>query len=180
MNNGRRNCKRCTRWKLAVEFKWRWRVPEYTQKPTIDTVCRSCRRAEERERYANMLPEDKAAKIAKANKRTRERYQAVKQARLIARSDPKFKPGERVDFVPFRMWLLYQFSHNGGLSVKEYATKAGISPDSIRRWLDGFEWRDRSCEPVPIQTIRLRTVEDVTTKLGHPEAVRAIYPFQYD
>jgi hypothetical protein len=172
------------RWLHTTDFKWRWRNPDATWAPTISNTCVVCHRRTERERYRSMDPDVKRAKIDRINERLKERraheQTVIESVRFAAEEKPYFEKRERVDFVPFRMWLLYQFSHNGGKSTKEYAREAGVSPDYLRDWLEGVVWTSRNCEPRPIQTIELKTVENVTTKLGHPEAAYILYPVAYE
>src|SRR6185436_21159085 len=90
---GRRNCAQCTRWKLAIDFGWKWPMKKLgrgmkrrSKTPVIDNNCTVCRREIERERYQSLSPEDRHAKIAAAvasNRARRERQnQQYRRAQL--------------------------------------------------------------------------------------------------
>src|SRR4051812_19517559 len=145
MSTGRRNCKRCTRWKLDTEFKWRWERkpgpsgkrgrpnPRY-DRPVISNICRSCERELQRARYAAMSPEKKRDVGNRSNRRAVERrallIEQIERTRMIhERTDPQWDD-KRVDLVPFRMWILGQIRLSGGM--QQLARRMGMSEKNIR------------------------------------------------
>lgn len=180
---GRRNCAVCGRWRHTVDFKWRWSVPNSKiGKPQIEAVCAACRRQAERKRYSKLTDDEKVARGKKINKQKRERRrleQAQIEVAITQQATSKLAAGT-VDFVPFRMWLLLKSRVNGN-KPRVLSDRAHIHYEKMERWLQGYEWRDGSyCEPTPIRSIPLKDVENVTTRLGEPEAARALYPLSYD
>lgn len=174
---GRRNCTKCGRWRHTIDFKWSWRNPEYRQKPTISSVCDACRRAKERERYHSLPAEERRQRIKDAveSKRRREARRSQQIAAAQERDNAKFNQAGYVDIVPFRMWLLLKARTNGD----DLAQRAKVTSSRLNEWLEGCTWTGHYCEPTPIRSIALRTVEDVTTRLGEPEAAAMLYPLEY-
>lgn len=192
---GRRNCARCTRWRHAVDFKWRWNYKRVkrgaahhkkTKKlrtryptPTIDTVCRWCRNKERREYYASLTTEQKRAKGRRANENARKRRAKweieIHYARMAQDRAKEHYDDENVDIVPFRMWLLGQLKkHN----VEELARKSGVDHVQLRRWANGYEWPNSSCdEPRPIRSVRLSSVDQVGVGMNDPGLLDRLYPY---
>lgn len=90
---GRRNCERCTGWKLAVEFRWRWKKVQgrlkdktldgRTTQPHIDLVCIECRKKEDKARYANLDARKKAKKIKEDAERKRVWQEGATEIRAV-------------------------------------------------------------------------------------------------
>lgn len=194
---GRRICKNCLRWRHATDFKWRWqkkvkRTPEgHTtlksryKTPTIDTVCQVCRREEERERYANLSPEEKANKahraVQHALKRRRAHREQLHYMRLV---QSRRKESNSIgSIVPFRMWLLGRLKNE---TARDIERQTGFDEAQIRRWANGYYWSgedDRgqawaNCEPTPIYTIKLEYVDRVGVGLGEQDLVERLYPYK--
>ena len=182
----RRNCTRCTRWRLAVDFKWRWQKRRNGQRyetPTIDTVCQVCRRQDERDRYARLSDEAKRAKGIRANEQALKRRarleEQVQRARQAAQS---YARGAELDLTPFRMWLLGKARQEGGAVA--LASQIGTDEKNVRRWLHGYDWDNddgwggwAKCEPRAIRTVTIRIVDEVGIALGEPDLLERLYPF---
>jgi hypothetical protein len=186
---GRRNCVRCTRWKLAVDFKWRWRRRRTAGSgpkpraltPTIDAVCASCRRAEERARYWALSEEERRAKGVQANRqavrRQAKQHEVIKRAQRAART-----PRGHLPLVPFRMWLLGKARLEGGTSA--LARQLDMDEKNVRRWLHGYDWDNdegwggwAKCEPRPVYSVDVGTVDAAGVALGEPDLLERLYPY---
>lgn len=187
---GRRNCARCTRWRHDVDFRWRWRKARKVRgkgaRPraavaTVDSVCAACRRTEERYRYHHMTQEEKQQRIKRINAaKVKRRAKLEAQVRQLRRANPRWGD-RRVDLVPFRMWLLAKARQNGGAVA--LATEIGCDEKNVRRWLHGYDWDDEpgqdryTCEPRPIYSINVGTVDSVGVALGEADLLDRLYPY---
>lgn len=191
---GRRNCARCTRWRHTVDFKWRWQRKHYKTRtlrppryrtPTIDTVCKSCRRKQERERYNHLSEEEKRARGRIANKQAQIRRdklneQIARMNQIRAQRTPRWDD-KTVDITPFRMWLLGKSRREGGAAG--LSRQIGTHERNVRRWLDGYDWDQDSghafayCEPKPIYSVTVGVVDKVGVALGEPDLLNRLYPF---
>lgn len=151
------------------------------EKPKISTVCASCNRKRERESYARLTPEQKKAKGDRANKvkakRRRKLEEQIMRARMIHdKKDPKWDD-KRVDLIPFRMWVIGQIRIAGG--IKPLSVRLGVDEAAVRRWANGFEWDETSswCEPHPILTVNVVTVDSIGVKMDDPGLLDRLYPF---
>lgn len=203
---GRRNCRRCTRWKLAIEFNWRWpkhrvttpegsRIPGKTRGtvPKIDSVCAQCRRELERQKYAKLPPEKKEQWIKRAVESKRKQRQAAEDERALARlalaENRRLKyeltglrNGNRLPFIPFRMWLIQRQRE---LGTEVLARRIGYPQTQVEQWLAGFvwdnvgnEWNNRStvhCEPQPIYSIHIDVVDRALLGEG-TTSLETLYP----
>jgi hypothetical protein len=184
---GRRNCKRCTRWKHNVEFRWRWRTRlvagrrRRSSVPTIDVICFACRREEERERYANKTAEEKREIGKRANKNTRDRRQKERElqeslrntVKVLAGTQKKLRGDTLLPLMPFRLWLLSHLKEYGGLAG--LAKRARLSEDTIMPYLEGIWW-ESDCRPHPLDGVRLGFVDSFFTRLEIPDQMVVIYP----
>jgi ribosome-binding protein aMBF1 (putative translation factor) len=187
---GRRNCARCTRWRHDVDFRWRWRkqrkvrgrgVRPRAQRATVDNVCNHCRRVEEQYRYHHMTQEEKQARIKRMNAAKKKRIAKLEeQVRQLRKANPRWG-ANRVDLVPFRMWLLSKARENGGVST--LAQEIGCDEHNVRRWLHGYDWDSEPgpdryrCEPRPIYSINTGTVDSIGVALGEPDLLDRLYPY---
>lgn len=183
------NCKRCTRWRLITDFKWRWRKVRSTkgsrqrhEVPTIDTICESCRRAIERARYhAKSLAERQeiGRRVnAKAQERKqREAARVAEQLRLasITKGLPKSKYGgsEMLPLMPFRLWLLVAIRERGG--VQAFANQIERDESQIRRYAEGIYW-ESDCRPRPVNGVTLDVVDDILSAAGSQYQLGILYP----
>jgi hypothetical protein len=73
------------------------------------------------------------------------------------------------------MWLLGQLKkHN----VEELARKSGVDHVQLRRWANGYEWPNSSCdEPRPIRSVRLSSVDQVGVGMNDPGLLDRLYPY---
>lgn len=184
---GRRNCKRCTRWKLDIEFPWRWQRRKGKRdryaRPVIEGTCHACRREQARERYQARPLEERRAIGRRANENRRKRIeQAREQAHRARRA---YLPGgglAELPLTPFRMWLIGRARANGG--ANSLAREIGVNDEMVRRWLQGYVWDNdpgwggwASCEPRPIYTVGVATVDRVGVALGEPDLLDRLYPY---
>jgi len=195
---GRRNCAICGRWKHAVDYKWLWgkkRVPNIdpdaktktknTRKryptPIIDTVCKSCRREQSRERYRNLTPAQKRKLVRRANanaaKRRAKWEREIHYARMSVDNKRAAPDDENLDVVPFRMWLLGQIRLQGDAST--VARMIGVNEGRVRHLADGYYWSPNgyTAEPIPIRTVRVSTVDIYGLKMGDPGLLNRLYPY---
>lgn len=192
---GRRNCAACGRWKLAIEFYWRWehkrvqidgkvrRATERYKNPAIDNICAECRRAREKARYEALPPEVKKLSIDRTNrahKKRRERWVTeIRFARMAHDARRKqFEDDESVDITPFRMWLVGMIRRHG--SNTRVAEIAKVDEKRIRIWADGYEWFAGHEEPTPVRSVRLSTVDQISIALDDVGLLNRLYPYVED
>jgi len=179
---GRRNCAVCGRWRLIIDFKWRWYKSGHIR--NISTVCVPCINAKGRAYWKKKSKAERSIIGRRNNEQAHARRNRDREA--LAEAEHELAqlraitdiPPNHVDFQPFRMWLLWHVREfRSPNAMAERAHKKAVT---VQDWLNGYEWNDVSCEPVPIRSVKLRDVENVTTYLGHPEAVYGLYPAVYD
>jgi hypothetical protein len=188
----RKNCTKCKRWKLAIEFPWRWKSRGRALAiPYIHSVCSSCKTQKERERYDALTPEEKRAKGKKANRQAYERRhklnaQVVKlKTRVETLEERLDKYRKRVgiakrtydneillDIVPIRMFLIKQARIS---SMKSIARQVGVDESLVRRHVQGFYW-ESSCDPRPVRTVTLSTVDKYLVRLNAEQRLDDMYP----
>lgn len=188
----RKNCTKCGRWKLAIEFPWRWKSRgRVLGIPYIHSVCLTCKSARERERYDSLTPEQKKEKGIKANKQAYERRHKLTarviklEARVETLEERLQKYRKRVginkrthdneillDIVPIRMFLIRQTRM---YSMKEIARQVGVDEAAVRRHVQGFYW-ESSCDPRPVRTVTLSTVDKYLVRLNAEERLDELYP----
>lgn len=165
--------------------KGRGRVDSRSLYATVDNVCRSCRREQERQRYHSLTPEQRHDYGVRANENTAKRkaklLEQVGRARMIQeRKDPEWDDF-KVDIVPFRMWVLGQVRIYGG--TQQFALRLGLDEGLVRRWANGYDWdvdSERSwgqCEPRPIFSVTVATVDKVGVAMDDPGLLERLYPF---
>lgn len=200
---GRRNCSKCTRWRLVTDFKWRWPKRRTTvdvtsglksrglksrrKDPQISTVCNVCARAGERERYHNLTEEERLHRVHKAVQNAKAQRRLLKDQihyAKLAQSRRKRRWDENeVDLTPFRMWLLGRVRANGPPGLRGLASEVGVDEKQLRRWADGYDWDYEigqawaGCEPRPIHSIRPSTVDRIGLGLGEPDLLNRLYPW---
>src|SRR5262245_21156822 len=82
-----------------------------------------------------------------------------------------------LDAVPFRMYLIRQRREFS--DTKAMATAIGVGEQQLRRWLQGYEWINGvGCEPSPIRSVRVRSVDKVGIALGDPGLLNRLYPWK--
>jgi hypothetical protein len=191
---GRRVCAGpCGRWRHTVDFKWRWQKHGRTngnrvrraKRPTIDSVCQPCRRAEERKRYRALSEAERRAKGLRANQQAAARRAkaavAVEMARLSIERRKHLFDDDELDLVPFRMWVLAKARELG--SIQAVADVAGVEEKSMRRWAEGYEWNNGfvgGCLPTPIRSVRMSTVDEVGVAVGEQDLLNRLYPYVED
>jgi len=188
---GRKNCKRCTRWRLLVDYTWRWRLvrskgsgrkPRHI-KPTIDGVCNYCRRIEEKNRYRLKTKEERKEIGRRANenrlKRIKKEQEKLDKTRALVRYQQRELgwENERVSIIPFRMWVIRQIRLRGSLA--NFANEIGYDQSLVGRWANGFYWEPES-HPVPVYSIEIGTVDKVLTAAGASFELSMIYPLKDD
>lgn len=211
---GRRNCSRCGRWRHTVDFKWRWPKRRVTnkpnpnidlavaakvgykvtktralksrrKKPTIGTICASCSRRIERERYNNLSEDERKAKVHQSVENIKAQKARLKEqihyAQLAHHKKRKYRNDQELDLVPFRMWLLGKVRAVGG--IEPLALESRIDEKQFRRWADGYDWDSEigqawsGCEPKPIHSIKMSDVDVIGVALGEPDLLERLYPY---
>jgi hypothetical protein len=189
---GRRNCASCGRWKLAVDFPWRWRRRRTkgsggkarSNVPTVGATCATCLRAQARARYAGLPPAARHAVGVRANGNARKRKDKLEETAKRAARALRQGNGE-LNLVPFRMWMLGKARQEGGASA--LARQLGMDEHNVRRWLHGYDWDNddgwggwAKCEPRPVYTVDVATVDRVGVALGEPDLLERLYPYAED
>lgn len=183
----RRNCKRCTGWKLAVEFRWRWPKIEYKhgrrrKRPVIDTVCIACRNRKERERYHSLSPEEKHAYGQLVNKRAKKRRDQERQLLLRKMRNIKVSSGNAnatyggdpvLPLMPFRLWLI-TYAKNFE-TTQQFADAAQVDESVLRRYMDGIIWEGKD-DPRPVNGITLGNIDEILYNLGQQHQLPILYP----
>lgn len=190
---GRKNCARCTRWRHAVDFRWRWL--KSGAGPYIDKFCIPCRKELDRQAYARMSPAQKQRKIKRDYELKYEARHALDALLAELEQHPKnellrrkiynvnvilnngsgkYKRADHVDITPFRMWILVKVREYG--SAVALANAIGHDEKQVRRWAEGVDWFD-SCDPRPIRGVSLGTVDAIMTRLEIPHVFNELYPF---
>ena len=130
-----------------------------------------------------MTDEEKRAKGIRANEQAaKRRAKLEEQVRRARRAYQKHGNEAELDLTPFRMWILGKSRQEGGAVA--LATQLGIDEKNVRRWLHGYDWDNDDgwgswarCEPRPIRTVSVRTVDEVGIGLGEPDLLERLYPF---
>lgn len=192
----RRNCARCTRWKHAIDFPWRWKTRGVVREiPLIHNVCLVCKSEIENARYHALSPAQKQERGRQANERARQRRWGLQEEveeshKVIAQFQEreeqialykkrvshsrKHNDEIHLDIVPIRMLLLRQARiRDGGAS--EIAALIGVNEAIVRRHLNGFYWEGR-CDPRPIRTLALSTIDRYLVILNAEERLEELYP----
>lgn len=159
---GRQNCKRCTRWRYLSDFKIR--KTKHGEKP--EGVCIVCHRERERERWASRTDAEKKRIMQRINERKAERLRDAKLVKAARWELIGSRRGRLLPVTPFRMWLIGRLRWYGSLAELEQRT--GISYESLKKYIDGFEFENdqRHCEPYPVLTVPLTLVDKALTNEG--------------
>lgn len=187
---GRRNCKVCGRWRLATDYRWRWHKHRRkgargrqarSNRPTVGTVCMVCLRQMERARYAALAPAARQAVGVRANDNARKRKEKMEETAKRAARVLRHGNGQ-LDLTPFRMWLLGKARQEGGAVA--LGSQMGMDEKNVRRWLHGYDWDNdegwggwAKCEPRPVYTVDVATVDRVGVALGEPDLLDRLYPY---
>lgn len=193
MGVGRKNCKRCGRWRHLVDFRWRWRRSRLKQdrqrseakrprsdKPYIDTVCSYCRREAERNRYHSKSIEERRIIGIRANRNRRKREIRLNDDILLAQAEiKKLRVQMGVDrklvpLLPFRLWLVEQQRILG--TARAVARMIGYDEEQVRRWMNGYLWE--AGRPIPINSIHLEIVDNSLVAAGQQHRLGELYPIK--
>lgn len=179
----RRNCARCTRWKHAVDFPWRWKARgKELQIPHISNVCLVCKSELGKASYNKLSPEEKKARGRRANEQARKRRQrleALVQERLAAYNKRFGRPVDHrgpdlmLELLPFRMFLLRYRKKLG--STKRLAYILVMDHSRVTRLLNGYTDHDNG-SVVPIRQVSLATVDRALVMLEAEERLEDLYP----
>lgn len=200
LNLSRRNCKRCTRWRHAIDFPWRWRARgKSLDIPYISNVCNVCKTELERKRYLNLTADQKYDRGARANQLAKERrlkmeaelasqLSAVieRERRIEALNDRIAALKQRVgrphtqikgelvlDILPVRMFLVKQRKWHG--STATLASRLDMDASRLDRLLNGYS-HSTNGGVTPIRSISLALVDQILVKLEASERVEDLYP----
>jgi hypothetical protein len=184
-NYRRRNVKPGEKAKNGIKTK---RLKSRYPTPIVDTVCRRCRSDMEKTRYRSLPPERKRERAQRSNANTRLRKQKLEEqiryARMAHRNHSRnYVDNESYEITPFRMWLLRQVRMIG--TVESFATSYGLDAREVRRFCDGFIWEGTrglssgwdGCEPTPIQSVTLSTVDRYGVAVDDPGLLDRLYPY---
>jgi len=97
----------------------------------------------------------------------------VVERNMTRQKESGFRKGH-VDFVPFRMWVLFQIKMIG---AKELARRIDVSEGLVNKWARGYAWERSGCEPTPIRSIELTTVDVVATRFEDTGLLNRLYPY---
>lgn len=126
---GRRNCSRCTRWRLISDFppgRAKRRDGTPIDPPQLSAWCAPCRREDCRRRNR-----ERAAARDARRQETRAR-QARAPAIALARARRAVASGESLWASPFRDWILEEV-RSGRWEWKQLAGLAGVDESNLRR-----------------------------------------------
>lgn len=70
------------------------------------------------------------------------------------------------------MWFLGQIK---GRELYEVAKNLSIDEAQVRRWVNGYDWDSKNCEPRPIRYVRLSTVDKISIEMGDPGMLNRLY-----
>lgn len=183
----RRNCRKCGRWKHAIDFPWRWKARgKVLEIPYIHSTCSVCKKEKERKRYNELSDEERREKGRKANAQAYERRYALEkkiltlQERIKKYKERLGRQGTRVDgdllldLLPLRMFLLRQARILDG-GVSEIARRLEVDEARVRRHVDGFYWVG-DCKPRPVRQVTFSVVDEYLVRLNAEERLEDLYP----
>jgi hypothetical protein len=177
---GRRNCSRCGRWRLVIDFR-ATRRNENGEVVILNSWCNHCHREESRSRAK--LPKTKR-RIAtdRSNKRAHYRRKHGKGV-LDGRSKPRtptFRQNVSVDRLPFARWLKQRIDRYG-IGYVEQMTK--MPQREISRIVNGYDKsghhrkRDGKRKFRAIDYVELHTVDEALLNWGAgPDELDTLYP----
>jgi predicted RNase H-like nuclease (RuvC/YqgF family) len=192
---GYRNCDVCTCWRPVSDY------PVYKSRSGFEQIkgeCIACKRKKERARYDKLTPEQKRQRGIKANQQAKKRrnealHEIERQRKVLDKQNVKLEKqwaklesvrtrilhwenGEAyLDIVPFRMWLMRQHRLRD-FDLTALAEEMNQDASRVRRWLDGFQWNGAGRDPIPIRSIKLTTVDDISVALEDPGLIDRLYP----